>query len=552
MKNIAVIGAGYWGQNLVRNYYKLGNLKSVCDSSEMTLRKTKEAFPEIEITTNYDSILNDTEIQGVVISLPAEVHYSYAEKALAHDKDVYVEKPLALNLEEAKELNRLSGKKDKILMVGHLLQYHSAFIKLKDLVRSGELGRIQYIYSNRLSLGKIRREENILWSFAPHDISMILSLTNEIPDQVSCIGYNYLHKELADVTTTHLSFPSGINAHIFVSWLNPFKEQKLVVFASKKMAVFEDTQQWDKKITLYAHEIVWKNNVPTPEKAEPEYIQVEPSEPLQAECRHFVECIGSRKKPITDGYEGYRVLEVLDKAQKSLETQKSPQKMVTVAETGAVKKSYFVHATACVDDPCEIGEGTKIWHYSHVQKNAKIGKKCIIGQNVNIADDAVIGNNVKIQNNVSVYKGVVVEDDVFLGPSCVLTNVTNPRSQVNRHSLYEKTTFKRGATVGANATIICGVTIGRYAFIGAGAVVTKDVPDYAMVVGNPAKQIGWVSRHGVKLPNPDKKGIMVCPESNLRYEMIKPGTVKCIDLDEEAELPENLRAGKKYYDEFKK
>ena len=212
---------------------------------------------------------------------------------------------------------------------------------------------------------------------------------------------------------------------------------------------------------------------------------------------------------------------------------------------------FFKHESVYIDDPCEIGEGTKIWHFSHVMKNAKIGKNCILGQNVSIASDVIIGNNVKIQNNVSVYTGTIIEDDVFLGPSCVLTNVTNPRSQVNRHSLYEKTIIKRGATIGANATIVCGITIGRYAFIAAGAVVSKDVPDYALMIGVPACQKGWMSRHGHLLKNPDSEGIMICPESGLKFKVDGKGEMKCLDLDENSPLPDALKTGKILYDALK-
>ena len=213
-------------------------------------------------------------------------------------------------------------------------------------------------------------------------------------------------------------------------------------------------------------------------------------------------------------------------------------------------KDYFVHESAYIDEPCEIGSGTKIWHFCHVLKNAKIGQNCNLGQNVHIANNVVIGNNVKIQNNVSVYTGTTIEDDVFLGPSCVLTNVTNPRSQINRHSLYEKTVIRRGATIGANATIVCGVTIGRYAFIAAGSVVAKNIPDYAFMVGVPARQHGWMSRHGIRLPKPDGNGEMVCPESKLKYKESNSG-LRCVDLDEDTPLPEALAIGRTYYDEFK-
>ena len=205
--------------------------------------------------------------------------------------------------------------------------------------------------------------------------------------------------------------------------------------------------------------------------------------------------------------------------------------------------SYFRHDSAYVDEPCEIGDGTKIWHFCHIMKDVSIGRGCIFGQNCNVASGVTIGQNVKVQNNVSIYTGTVIEDDVFLGPSCVLTNVTNPRSQVNRHSLYERTLLRRGCSIGANATVVCGVTIGRYAFIGAGAVVSKDVPDYALMVGVPARRVGWMSRHGVRLPAPGPDGVMVCPESGFRYREQEPAVTRCLDLDEEAPLPPALAIG---------
>ena len=212
---------------------------------------------------------------------------------------------------------------------------------------------------------------------------------------------------------------------------------------------------------------------------------------------------------------------------------------------------YFAHESAYIDDGAEIGAGTKIWHFCHVMPGATLGERCILGQNVHIAEDVVIGNNVKIQNNVSVYAGTTIEDDVFLGPSCVLTNVTNPRSQINRHALYEKTRIRRGATIGANATIVCGVDIGMFPVIGAGAVVTRDVADYALVIGNPARQTAWISRHGIPLPEPDEHGVITCPESGLRYHETEPGTLRCLDLEENAPLPENQKMGQEFYRELK-
>lgn len=217
----------------------------------------------------------------------------------------------------------------------------------------------------------------------------------------------------------------------------------------------------------------------------------------------------------------------------------------------ALSRNYFLHESSYVDGGATIGSETKIWHFCHVMSGAQIGEHCILGQNVNVDRDVLIGNNVKIQNNVSIYSGVTIEDDVFLGPSCVLTNVTNPRAQVNRHKLYEKTVLGRGCTIGANATIVCGIAIGRYAFIAAGSVVTKSVPDYALMIGNPARQKGWMSRHGHKLSMPDSNGIMRCPESGYRFREIEPGILRCLDLDEEAALPSKLQSGIKSYRQFK-
>jgi UDP-2-acetamido-3-amino-2,3-dideoxy-glucuronate N-acetyltransferase len=212
---------------------------------------------------------------------------------------------------------------------------------------------------------------------------------------------------------------------------------------------------------------------------------------------------------------------------------------------------YFVHESAYVDGGAMVGNGTKVWHFSHIMKGARIGERTNIGQNVNVDGGVVIGNNVKIQNNVSVYTGTIVEDDVFLGPSCVLTNVSNPRSQVNRHSLYETTILRRGCSVGANATVLCGVTVGRYAFIGAGSVVTKDVPDYALIVGNPGRRIGWMSRHGHRLKALDTSGLIKCPESGYRYAEDEAGVLRCLDLDEDAPLPAELSKGSKSYRQLK-
>jgi len=515
---IAVVGAGYWGKNLVRAFYELGCLSVVCDSNIEILSNLEKKYPDLKTTTDFTEILNNKKISGVVISLPAEVHYGFSKEAILSEKNVFVEKPLALNHIEAEELIKLAAENNKIIMVGHLLQYHPAFIKLKEIVRNGGLGRINYLYSNRLNLGKIRREENILWSFAPHDISMILSLTNEEPESIFTSGGYYLHKKIADVTMTHIDFSSGVKSHIFVSWLHPYKKQELVVVGEKKMAVFDDTKPWNEKLLIYPHQLNWKNGIPIPDKKEAEKVIVEESEPLKNECRHFIDCILNNTEPITDGEEGLKVIRILEASQKSLDTKEIAY-FKDIFNSSQNKSDYFVHESSYVDREAKIGKGTKIWHYTHVMAGAVIGKNCSIGQSVNIGPKAVIGNNVKIQNNVSVYDDVILEDDVFCGPSCVFTNVINPRAFIERKSEYKKTIVRRGATIGANATIICGNEIGEYSFIGAGSVVTKIVKPNALVVGNPAKQVGWVCRCGNKLKFNNKEEAFC--ECGNKYRMDK-------------------------------
>jgi UDP-2-acetamido-3-amino-2,3-dideoxy-glucuronate N-acetyltransferase len=501
---VAVIGSGYWGKNLVRSFSRLGALKIVCDKNETILSELKTKYPEAEVCIALSDVLRRDNINAVAIATPAETHYPLVREALLADKHVFVEKPLVLDEKDAEELIDLASNKGLTLMVGHLLQYHTAFIRLKELASQGELGRINYIYSNRLNLGKIRREENILWSFAPHDISMILALSGERPESIQTTGGYYLHKKIADVTTTHLEFPSGLRAHVFVSWLHPYKEQKLVLVGDQKMAVFNDTKPWEKKLQLYSHRIKWDKNIPIPDKAEPEAVEISQAEPLLQECKHFLECIQNGNVPRTDGREGLEVLRILNASQMSLNRNGekiflSETQSRDTEDKGSLPADHFVHSTAIVDDDVIIGKGTKIWHFSHILSRSSIGERCNIGQNVVVGPDVSIGKGCKIQNNVSVYKGVTLEDGVFCGPSMVFTNIFNPRAEIRKMDQVRPTLVKKGATIGANATIVCGATIGKYAFVGAGAVVTENVPDHALVVGNPARQIGWVCECGTKL-----------------------------------------------------
>jgi predicted dehydrogenase len=313
---VAVIGCGYWGKNLVRNFHQLGALQLVCDATEEGRSAAAATAPGCDVVSDPEVVLS-SPVPAVVIATPAETHFSLTRRALQAGKDAFVEKPLALTYEEGRQLVDLAHARGRILMVGHVLEYHPGILKLRGLVASGELGKVRYIYSNRLSLGKIRREENILWSFAPHDIAIILRLLGETPFEVVACGGTYVSANIADVTVTHLLFDNGVRAHIFVSWLHPFKEQRLVVVGSKKMASFDDV---GKKLVVYDQHVDWNHGVPVPIKNGGTEIPFLPEEPLRNECLAFLSSVETRRQPLTDGESAVAVLKVLQAAQRSLTT----------------------------------------------------------------------------------------------------------------------------------------------------------------------------------------------------------------------------------------
>jgi UDP-2-acetamido-3-amino-2,3-dideoxy-glucuronate N-acetyltransferase len=513
---VAVVGCGYWGKNLIRTFHELGSLEAVSDVNMELAHEFSQKYNVSHLS--FEEVLASNQISAVVIAVPAERHTSIALACLKAGKHIFVEKPLALKVEDAEKILEMAERVNKKVMVGHLLQYHPAFLKLKEIISKGELGRLQYIYSNRLNLGKIRREENVFWSFAPHDISMILSLAGDLPEEIHTSGSSYLHHKVDDVTATSFQFKNGIHGHIFVSWLHPFKEQKLIVVGDKAMAVFDDQAPWSDKLSLYPHQMIWKEGFPEPSRAEKIAVAVNQEEPLKNECIHFLECIAKNKIPRTDGHEGLRVLKVLEASEKSRNTKSN------IILKDKKEKDYFCHESSFIDEGCDIGTETKIWHFSHLMKGAKIGKKVIIGQNVMISDDVVVGDRCKIQNNVSLYKGVILEEGVFCGPSCVFTNVNTPRAEIERKNEYRKTHVGKGVTIGANATIVCGHKLGEYSFIAAGAVVTSDVKPHALMAGVPARQIGWMSHAGEKLGND-----LICPREGTKYVIIND-TLTLYDL----------------------
>jgi UDP-2-acetamido-3-amino-2,3-dideoxy-glucuronate N-acetyltransferase len=317
-KNIVLIGVGHWGKNHLRNLEKLGVLHSVVEPDPENIEQSKKDFPHVNYVNNDSYILDNSDIQAVVIAAPAALHFELTKKYLLAGKDVLVEKPLSLTVTEGLQLVGIAHIGNRILMVGHILQYHPAVVKLKELIDAGELGEIRYIYSNRLNIGKLRTEENVLWSFAPHDISLILMFLNgEEPIRVGAYGGAYIKPGIFDTTLTTLEFKNGVKSHIFVNWLHPFKEQKLVVVGSKKMAVFDDVS--DNKLLIYPHKIDFINGeIPVARKAESYPVDFEKKEPLREELLHFIQCIKSRRPPKTDGVEGLNVLKILEQAEKKL------------------------------------------------------------------------------------------------------------------------------------------------------------------------------------------------------------------------------------------
>lgn len=483
---IGLIGGGYWGKNLIREFDKCCVLHTICEIDKKISDEHRTQYPHICVTDDWNDLLNNDTITAICISLPTHLHYQFTKEALSSNKDVYVEKPMTMSLKEAEEVVNLAKNNNKILMVGHLLHYHPCVEEIKKTINSGKIGKIINIVSNRFNLGIYRDHENVLWNLAPHDVSVILSLCdNKLPNSVVCMGKDHITKNVYDIVNMVLKYDDKY-ININVNWLNPYKEQKMSIIGEKGMIVFDDTIK--EKIKIYQEYKKYKNGDIYFEKNEAETINVDMSiSPLTKECEHFIDCCISRSTPLTDGNEGLRVLKVLDMAQQSLNEKKEIYNTI---------QKYFVHETAIVDDGAEIGEGTKIWHFSHICKNAKIGKNCNIGQNVFIADNSILGDNCKIQNNVSIYDGVQAGNYVFFGPSCVLTNDLNPRGMFSKNGNYINTIIEDGATLGANSTIVCGNKLGKHCLVGAGAVVTSDVIEYSVVVGNPAKKIGNIDEQG--------------------------------------------------------
>ena len=530
-RSICVVGAGRWGKNHIKTFHKLGFLAGIVEANADVRAEFREKYPEVKtFATVRDAIKEDFD--GFTVATPAETHFKIAEFIITHKKHVLVEKPLTLKASEARRLKELAEENNVNLMVGHLLLFHPAIRKIKKLIKKGKIGKLEYIYSNRLNLGTVRTEENILWSFAPHDISIFQYFIGSLPVEVISRGGAFLQPHIHDSSMTVLTYPGNIVGHIYVSWLHPFKEHRMVVIGSKGMFSYEDSSE-DKNILFYEKGIDWIQGEPIKRDGPTEVIPYEKKMPLTEELKYFAAHTNGDPVKTADAQNGVEVLEILEKASESLlqdsglrdtglkvKDKRQGSEMVTnplIPNPNLIlNPNIFIHPTAEIDEGSMIGAGTKIWHFSHILSGSSIGENCNIGQNVVIGPDVTIGKQCKIQNNVSVYKGVTLEDGVFCGPSMVFTNIYNPRAEIRKMDQIRPTLVKKGATLGANCTIVCGVTIGRYAFIGAGAVVTKNVPDHALVVGNPGKQIGYMCECGEKLD--EKLKCTVCGKAYQRDE----------------------------------
>jgi len=510
-KRICVIGGGKWGRNHVRTLAELGALGGLVEPDEKRRSALAAEFGGLQTFEVLDDAIAEA-FDGFTVATPAASHFDIACQLIDAGKPLLVEKPITLRAADAKELVRRAEKKNVPLMVGHLLLFHPAIRTIKRLIDEDKIGRIQYLYSNRLNLGTIRTGENILWSFAPHDISVFQHLVGARPLQVDSSGGAFLQPGIHDTTLTVLHYPDNIVGHIFVSWLHPFKEHRLVVIGSKGMLSFEDSGA-DKAILYYEKGVDWVRGEPIPRDGPTEQIGYEAALPLTEELRYFVGRIPDQSIDIANGPQAVAVMDILERATESLLGQNRGGNDMVEPES----RPYFVHPSSVVDDDVAIGAGTKIWHFSHVQSGARIGTDCSLGQNVNVGNNVQIGNHVKIQNNVSVYEGVRLEDFVFCGPSAVFTNILDPRSKYPQRggSHYYQTHVKTGCSIGANATIVCGVTLGSHSFIAAGAVITKDVPDYALMAGVPAKRIGWMCECGERLGDENP---MRCTRCDRRYQ----------------------------------
>lgn len=513
---IGLVGMGRWGRNHARVLHGLGVLHAVCDAALEARERAKEQFPGVKICSSVEE-MDELPLDGVVIASSAVTHEALVERFLRQGKHVFVEKPLGLNVEHSRDLVELARQSRRVLQVGHILEYHSARRAIAEQLASGKLGALLSARMIRVNLGTIRDVEDVIFSFAPHDIAFALDLAGgRLPESVSCSGFDLFRRGLSDTAALVLQFgaPSPLSVQITVSWMEPRKEHRTILAGTKGALEWNDTPGF-RGLTYFPLNLEL-DGTPRVSAGPQESIPLAEGEPLVDELKDFLNCIRSGAAPRADGASGLAVLSVLDAAQQSMKLKKEVNLIMDK------KTDYFVHQTAIVDEGAVIGEGTRIWHFSHVMGGARIGRNCVLGQNCFVASNSSIGDGAHVQNNVSVYERVIIEEDAFVGPSAVFTNVKHPRGFVNRKDSYDETRVCKGASIGANATVVCGSTIHEYAFVAAGAVVSRDVPAHALVAGVPARRIGWVCRCGETL-HLNSEGEATCHRCRDQYRKTESG-----------------------------
>ncbi|PXF45113.1 UDP-2-acetamido-3-amino-2,3-dideoxy-D-glucuronate N-acetyltransferase [Gracilariopsis chorda] len=546
---LIIVGAGKWGTNFITTACALKLSVAIVETNLEALALIKcnpRVSPACRFFSNLGQALGALPNAAVVVATPPSTHFALAKQAITAGRHVLVEKPMCDNLQDAQRLADLARNHQVTLMVDHLLHYSVHHRRMLYLIESGLIGKVKRVHMSRMNFGAVRTNENVLWSLSPHDVSILLAVfKDQSPDSVLCTGHKVVSLHVEDSVSLHVRFKDGVHAQIDCNWMHPFKERRTIVYGTKGCIVLNEAMPDAtlKRIQAFHWSAKRKHDGSSVkiEKSEAHILQylkdqsgqaaseleeMDAKQPLQVVLEHFLECIQKQTVPRTDGNEGVRVLRILSAASESLVKGGEVVSLHNISPAVHALRS-FVHPTAVVDQGAVLGQGTKVWHFSHIMPGAVLKEKCNIGQNVYIGGKAKLGRNVKVQNNVSIYDEVCIDDDVFLGPSCVLTNVKNPRSHVSRKHEYMPTVIEKGVTVGANATIVCGITLGAYSFVGAGAVVTKNVPPHAMVYGNPAVIKGWMSTTGNKLHEVSllKEGrkLLRCRESQEIYRLYEKG-----------------------------
>ena len=516
---IGLVGFGRWGRNHARVLCELGVLRMICDASPDSLAEAGRLYPDVRLCSSPEAI-DPASLDGVVLASPASTHAELALLFISHKLHVMVEKPLALTLGEGRRVATAAQEAGVTLQVGHILEYHPVRDQIRGLLAEEKLGRLLSARLIRANLGTIRQVEDVLFSFAPHDIAFALELGGGLPRAVTATGLDLLARGIADTATMVLHFDAAQPFHVQIlsSWLEPRKEHRCLLVGEEGMLEWNDTAG-ERSLTWHRTEIVGGDeNSASVRRLSEESIPLGEGEPLRAELLDFLQAIGEGTTPVAGADSALGVLAVLEACRIS-------DRQGRRVDLSELDRDYFVHDTAEIHPDAVIGKGTSIWHHCHVMGSTVIGEGVTLGQNCFVAAQVEIGRGARIQNNVSVYEGVELGDEVFVGPSAVFTNVRYPRAFVSRKSEYEKTRVGRGATIGANATIVCGVTIGEYAFVAAGAVVTKDIPQHALVGGVPAVRSGYMCKCGERLEfSPALEA--TCHRCALRYakrgELVEP------------------------------